>query len=999
MNLQDIFSRVLHMSLTGSYIIVFVLLMRLALRNAPKVFSYVLWAAVLFRLLCPVSISSALSVLNFTPTVAAQPQGVVTTVEHPVILDIYMAGPLLPEEPEAEITHQAPEVTPSFPENRVDPAPVPDAVDQQAPAEPVRNPLRYAVTIWLLGMGVLFVYNIYAYLRLSAKTAGAVRLRKNIYLGDHIPTPFVKGLIRPKIYLPSTLAEAARKYIIAHERCHIKRRDPLWKVLGYIALCIHWFNPLVWLAFILSAKDMEMSCDEAVIGMYGPKIRAEYAASLLRLATPHRFIALTPLAFGEGDTKGRVMNMAKWKKPGFWAMLCAAIVCIAVLAACTTNPSETKQQAESAPTETMLQISENEAEQLCSDALEQLKSAESYYIVYDYPNHYNSEIRENMEYRRHGNNLLIDCPDGAAIIGSNVYFDGVYADFLGDYWVKEDHTTDRDANEWLKKWSMEGKQISEIQISGNTVTFQATWPYEMDPAGEFRGSYTYILNNDRSLNSIQREYILYVEDGETAPVTDSITILKEDPQATYAAIKAVADQCITQAELEEIRYQNKLVTEIPSNKTAYDQDFALGSSQMRWLFLNEEFSLAIGTENPSTTGVTVFHTEADGTAEKLTANENFWLEKLVDGKWVYVDEQIKETRDQERSVSVSWYQRDRYTLDWSDSYGRLEEGFYRVGRYYTVKIPGVGSDTQVCYAKFRIYDERQDELITKCRNALTAMWEDERFHLRIFERPRSSEYKAFYDEIWKYGGNYLNRREVLSNDDITVVSGSMLRDGTGYSLRWMEGDMTKPLSNWSVLDFVDKDHFHLWLINFELYDSKIVGATQDGNTITAWMQAEYDTRFDTETMSFTFDEDGNLRSIVRTFIQKDGSSEVVASLEVLDTPAEEIKALINSQDVSKPPVFSWEEDKAKYPNAKTSGFVNNKSFPVKSMEDALYLADKECTMPPIDAIGGDRYNIVEIAYDPDAGIWRVLLKFSQNVEGDQIIYINDDGITVMVVTT
>jgi hypothetical protein len=215
----------------------------------------------------------------------------------------------------------------------------------------------------------------------------------------------------------------------------------------------------------------------------------------------------------------------------------------------------------------------------------------------------------------------------------------------------------------------------------------------------------------------------------------------------------------------------------------------------------------------------------------------------------------------------------------------------------------------------------------------------------------------------------------------------------------MEGDMTKPLSNWSVLDFVDKDHFHLWLINFELYDSKIVGATQDGNTITAWMQDEYDTRFDTETMSFTFDEDGNLRSIVRTFIQKDGSSKVVASLEVLDTPAEEIKALINRQDVSKPPVFSWEEDKAKYPNAKTSGFVNNKSFPVKSMEDALYLADKECTMPPIDAIGGDRYNIVEIAYDADSGIWRVLLKFSQNVEGDQIIYINDDGITVMVVTT
>ena len=130
MNLQEIFSRVLHMSLTGSYIILFVLLMRLALRKAPKVFSYVLWAAVLFRLLCPVSISSALSVLNFTPTAASQPQGAMTTVEHPVILDIYMGGPVFSEEPEAENTHQTPAITPYFLENGVDTVPVPDAVDQ-----------------------------------------------------------------------------------------------------------------------------------------------------------------------------------------------------------------------------------------------------------------------------------------------------------------------------------------------------------------------------------------------------------------------------------------------------------------------------------------------------------------------------------------------------------------------------------------------------------------------------------------------------------------------------------------------------------------------------------------------------------------------------------------------------------------------------------------------------------------------------------------------------
>ena len=999
MNLQEIFSRVLHMSLTGSYIILIVLLMRLALRKVPKVFSYVLWATVLFRLLCPVSISSALSVLNFTPTVAAQPQGVVTTVEHPVILDIYMAGPFIPEGPEAEITHQSPEVTPSFPENRVDPAPVPDAVDQQAPAEPVRDPLRFSVIIWLLGMGILFVYNIYAYARLSVKIAGAVRLRKNIYLGDHIPTPFVKGLIRPKIYLPSTLAEAERRYIIAHERCHIKRRDPLWKLLGYIALCIHWFNPLVWLAFILSAKDMEMSCDEAVIGMYGPKIRAEYAASLLRLATPHRFVALTPLAFGEGDTKGRVMNMAKWKKPGFWAMLCAAIVCIAVLAACATNPSETTEQAEpnettvpaTQPAENLLQITEAEADKLCADALEQLKNAESYYILYEY----HAEPKGTIEYRRHGNNLLSIYSESIPGIGDWIIFDGKYGSFYGDFWVIDDEETTENANDWLKKWSLEGKTVSAREVKDNTVTYEAAWPYELVPDYEYRGSLTYHLNNDGTLNHIERTYVLVTPEGESEPTVDSITVMQEDPAATYAAIKVIADQCITHEELEANRYQNKLVSEIPSNKTMYDQDFALGAGQMRWYFHSEEYSCKLGCDNPTPTGVTVYHTEADQASVKITAEENFWLEVFEDGKWHYVDESIKEVKDEVRSVSVSFYDGDRYTLDWSDTYGELKPGFYRVGRYYTVRMPGKDDDTQVCYAKFRLYDENQEKLLKKCRNAFAALLENKAYHVEYYELMESDSVYTSNEQYWKYGDNHMYRRRGVMKDGTETVIGAMLRAGQGYSLTWEQDDVTKPLTNWTRADYMDKINFNLWTWGFEIYDSHVVQVTEEGNQITVRSAMD---RAETE-IQFTFRVDGSLASIQKTDFLNDGTYHLDASMKVLDTPEAEIKALIDSQDVSKPPAFSWAEDKDKYPNAQTDGFKNTAQSAVKSMEDALWLADQECTMPPQDTLTGERYNIVEIAYDPDAGIWRVFLKYSQNIDGDQIIYINDDGITVMIVTT
>ena len=1008
MNLQEIFSRVLHMSLTGSYIILIVLLMRLALRKVPKVFSYVLWATVLFRLLCPVSISSALSVLNFTPTVAAQPQGVVTTVEHPVILDIYMADSFIPEEPESEITHQSPEVTPTFPENRVDPAPVPDAVDQQAPAEPVRDPLRFSVIIWLLGMGILFVYNIYAYARLSAKTAGAVRLRKNIYLGDHIPTPFVKGLIRPKIYLPSTLAEAERRYIIAHERCHIKRRDPLWKLLGYIALCIHWFNPLVWLAFILSAKDMEMSCDEAVIGMYGPKIRAEYSASLLRLATPHRFVALTPLAFGEGDTKGRVMNMAKWKKPGFWAMLCAAIVCIAVLAACATNPSETTEQAETnettapatEPAENLLQITEAEADKLCADALEQLKSAESYYIVYEFPDLYDRNSRMTMDYRRHGNNLVAENPEGDALIGNWIIFDGKYGSFYGDFWVIVEEETTRNANDWLRNWSLEGKTVSAREVNGNTVTYEAAWPYELTPEYEYCGSLTYHLNNDGTLNHIERTYVLVTPEGESELTVDSITVMQEDPEATYAAIKVIADQCISHSELEEARYQDKLVSEIPSNKTMYDQDFALGAGQMRWYFHNEEYSCKLGCDNPTPTGVTVYHTEADQASVKITAEEIYWLEVFEDGKWRYVDENIKEVHDEVRSISVSFYDGDRYTLDWSDSYGALKPGFYRVGRYYTVRMPGKDDDTQVCYSKFRLYDENQEELIKKCRNAMTTLLEGKSYHVSCYRLVDSGVVHTFDDQYWKYADNYLEHSIPTMEDGNVGITGIMLRDGKGYSLRWQENDVTKPLTNWSSLDFLDETQFRLWDVSFEIYDSKVIGAEKNGSEVSIYMEYDFHDNAYTKTeICFTFHEDGSLAGAKTIGHCHDGSTVLEASMEVLDTPAEEIKALIESQDVSKPPVFSWAEDKDKYPDAQTDGFKNTAKSPVKSMEDALWLADKECTMPTQDVLTGDRYNIVEIAYDPDAGIWRVFLKYSQNIDGDQIIYINDDGITVMIVTT
>ena len=215
---------------------------------------------------------------------------------------------------------------------------------EQLGADPLEAPITIATYIWGLGALTLVFYNMVRLARLHEKLLVAESLRDNIYLADYIGSPFVMGLVCPKIYLPSDLKEQERGYIILHEQYHIRRGDHVVKVLSFAALCIHWFNPLVWLAFLLANKDMEMSCDEAVMRQIGQDIRAEYAGSLLQFATGKRLIAGAPLAFGEGDTKARVKNVMGYKKPAFWLISVAVIVCVVVGLCLVANPKEENHQ-------------------------------------------------------------------------------------------------------------------------------------------------------------------------------------------------------------------------------------------------------------------------------------------------------------------------------------------------------------------------------------------------------------------------------------------------------------------------------------------------------------------------------------------------------------------------------------------------------------------------------------------------------------------------------
>ncbi len=339
MTWYEIFPQILNMSLTASVIICFVLLCRLLLKRAPKIYSYVLWSVVIFRLLCPVSLSAPVSVLSIFDTPVLEQTS--ENIDDKVSVTSTVA--YIP----TDIVHtEYPEIT----------LPVPgvgdmisDAVNDRLPwgeeqlrADPLEAPVTFATYLWMIGIMAMLVSGIVSYVRLRNNIVGALKLRDNVYVTDHISGPFVIGMINPKIYLPSDLDEKEHGYIILHEKHHIRRGDPIFKMVAYITLCIHWFNPLVWLFFKLFVKDMEMSCDEAVIKKLGENIRADYSASLLQLATGRQMLFGSPLAFGETEPTGRIKNLSRWKKPTIVISVFAIGLCIIAVIVSIFNPAVSK---------------------------------------------------------------------------------------------------------------------------------------------------------------------------------------------------------------------------------------------------------------------------------------------------------------------------------------------------------------------------------------------------------------------------------------------------------------------------------------------------------------------------------------------------------------------------------------------------------------------------------------------------------------------------------
>ena len=381
--MSTVFLKILNMSIAASWLIAVVLLVRFLLKKAPKWISCVLWALVALRLVIPFSLESPLSLLPSRETITYKTTEDTKTVDQAKAAEpgASSVDPLTPSEgsekpaPRTKIpvidsgvkvidnalnpvieraySSENKNAVPaaSTPSNTAVPAD-PSAIETtQTPAASKADPLKtwslIATIVWISGTAGLLIYALISYLSLRKKVSASIHVRDNIWAADGIKTPFILGIFKPMIYVPSSLQGEALDYVLAHEEAHLQRRDHLWKPLGYLLLAIYWFNPLCWLAYILLCRDIESACDEKAVRFMGYEEMAEYSQTLLNLSIQRHQIAACPVAFGEVNVKARIKSILNYKKPAFCVVLVALLACIAVAGCFLTDPKKETDPAAS----------------------------------------------------------------------------------------------------------------------------------------------------------------------------------------------------------------------------------------------------------------------------------------------------------------------------------------------------------------------------------------------------------------------------------------------------------------------------------------------------------------------------------------------------------------------------------------------------------------------------------------------------------------------------
>lgn len=849
-------------SIHGSVVILAVILLRLLLRKTPKKYICLLWLLAGIRLLMPIEIRSDFSLQpEFTLPIAG-------------LSDFH----------------------------------------------------RTAILPWVWGTvaSCFGIYSLVSYLKLKNKVREAVRIRGG-WECDKIDTAFILGFIKPRIYIPMGMNRQARKHILEHERTHLDKGDHWIKMIGFLALALHWFNPLVWTAYILLCKDIEMACDERVVQFMELDERKAYSAALLSCSGKQIRFSTNPVAFGEISVKQRILNVLNYKKPSFWISLLGVLAFFFVAIFLVTSPTEKNIVEVPIIPETTVGTEEPTIQSTFAEGLSDedimnavvngvkyWKNRESYRAHVEYQSTHSSRESGGHSYRsdiyRYGNDKLELCQTdlGAGTpsnMDSRVYYGDLYGVHYGDYWVEEGSRAEMgspDVDAWLDNYSVENKTINTMKVvNSDTVCFDVSWDTSYD---QFSGTIMISFRDDgtiykfvRSCRGAERDdgYTLY----------DTTVTIQEDgnPQETWRMIADHAVQCLTVEELEEVRNQRNEATEIPSNKTDYDQDVITGIVSRQWEFLDKSWHVRIGSENVTPTGLTQTFEESGEGHASFTVEEGFWIETFDGTNWKLLREPLEMSPAEMKTVSVSWETKDSFTIDWSDSYGTLPEGYYRLGRYYTVTMTDGRTETLPCYCKFQIRNQEMEVLLKECELGIEQLINTTDYYIKIWEHLRNEEFQGRIDadshdmveEVWRCGDDFYREITYRYKSDGTTknVLGTLLRGGKGYDIR--NGDVTQ-------VDWVTSDNFSNWAnfaVLFSPTDIVDVWKDQTG-TIHVKESSDFYDGIPFEEQRYSFTEDGRLVGYQRVFFNDEGDEIVDFELERYRTAEGETRQKIDSVLVS-----------------------------------------------------------------------------------------------------
>ena len=846
--------------------------------------------------------------------------------------------------------------------------------------------------VWAVIAACFAIYSLISYLKLKDRVRDAIRIRGG-WESDKIETAFILGFIKPKIYIPMGMDSQSRQNILAHERTHLDKGDHWIKMIGFLALALHWFNPLVWVAYILLCKDIETACDERVIRFMELDERKAYSSALLRCSSRRAHFAASPVAFGEVSVKQRILSILKYKKPSFWLSLLGVLAFFFVAVCFLTSPPAAQTQVLNPEEQANLAKIEQ-----CREDLEAQFAKEEFCAAIQGRTS-NGSVRWTAKLYWQGEDTLWTLYSAYQEGIAEGYMEraGKHYAWYSDSWMLVDEADTR-FGQWLElfRWNMDTAAfVEETQEDGyDRIRFTTQWEGEDQTIHTQKVQYT---SKDTSVwVQIERPNypdvdIIALCFGENVFFPESS---KPIAQVFEEAEAAIRDENVTNAELESQAVYN---------------DWGV--------------SFRIDDDRLSSTGSDISFYQMEFGKGNLFTTDEYWIEKYTDGTWEQVPT-VTTPNWEGKGYGVAKMNSTYEYLDWSPLYGQLEPGLYRMGKRFENRgQEGNGVTRLPAYAEFTILETVNGDTpeakaaVDRCYAKL------EELKLRKVLHWKTVSAKDSEDEVWADGEDFLHithffgpdvPEEQLTEHERRLIprTDTMVRyEGVGYETLREDPDVpaSKDLGlaistlsptrgGWSWYGSIGED---LNMIFYERKNQPIsfpegIGVISDEKVCFAAVWDVGDGTQEMDIYTYRFDEDGNL--VYMEFKPMDDGPERVFSMEIFADTQTEIQEKIQSavRDVVTES-FSWTQDQAKYTsgdfNIRQDAFVNTQVSPVTGPVQAARLAKQEYPNLP------NEYAI-HVYRDDTMGMWKVTIETEVAVQSEyefRDVYLSDSGVTQLLV--